>query len=58
MKIEQSAIVQFCPSCGRPMKVQAKYVGKPVRCGHCGHDCVVQFDQSASLSASESAGST
>lgn len=46
MKME-AAVVQSCPSCGRPMLVQLEYLDKEVQCGHCGCGCVVDNRQNA-----------
>lgn len=36
MSIRATFFVQQCPTCGRHLQVRLDYLGKSVRCQHCG----------------------
>jgi transcription elongation factor Elf1 len=45
--VKEAPIIEDCPRCGRPMSIRLQHIGKPISCGHCGCDCVVQIDQTS-----------
>ena len=32
----RTEFVQYCPVCGRPLQIRVAYLGRRMRCDHCG----------------------
>lgn len=51
--VDDTRIVQPCPSCKRRLHIRLMYVGQRVACRHCRHQFVVR-DPSSSFALSDS----
>ena len=55
--VGSSHFVKSCPTCGRTLQVQVRYMGREVTCGHCHgrffafHDDLAQDESTAAQSA-------
>jgi len=46
----QSYFVQLCPTCGRSLRIQLKYLGKSVGCRHCNGRFRAEHDENSNCS--------
>jgi DNA-directed RNA polymerase subunit RPC12/RpoP len=47
----QNYFVQSCPTCGRSLRIQIKYLGRQVSCRHCNGQFRAEHDEDAGCSS-------
>ena len=55
---EMTYFSQECPTCGRRLQIRVKYLGRTVRCSHCGGTLVASESNESIFDEPATAGST